>query len=315
MDRRQSLRLFRFLIVVAISVSLAPLYAFGQRNAEPILWERVNVGKRDLFYGPGGRSNLPDLSQVTLIREEKGGYSKKYRIRDADGRIWVAKVGKESQSETAAVRLIHGLGYKTEVNYLVPRLTIPGKGTFTNVRLEARPGDVDRGKEWRWEQNPFKGSPPLKGLLMMMAFINNWDLKTNNNVILTENGQKQYVISDLGVSFGKTGLHPFPLFRWIGRSRNDPEDYARSRFITSVKGNEVNVKYNGKKAGLMDNFTVADARWLANLLNQLSERQIRDAFRAANYTPDEIDTLTRAVQNRIAQLNGASRDRRIAGVR
>ena len=44
----------------------------------------------------------PDLSSVTLIREEKGGYSTKYRVRDGSGREWVAKVGKEAQPETVA---------------------------------------------------------------------------------------------------------------------------------------------------------------------------------------------------------------------
>ena len=72
----------------------------------------------------------PDLRRITFIKEEKGGYSKKYRVRDGSGREWVAKIGKEAQSETSAVRLLWGMGYVTEVNYLVPRITIPGKGTF-----------------------------------------------------------------------------------------------------------------------------------------------------------------------------------------
>ena len=258
---------------------------------------------------------MPDISRVTFIKEEKGGHSKKFRIRDASGRVWVAKVSDEAQSETAAVRLMYGLGYKTEINYLVPSLTIPGKGTFPNARLEARPDDVDRGKEWKWGKSPFEGTRPMKGLMLMMAFINNWDMKSANNVILTSNGQKQYVISDLGVSFGKTGSNPLPLFWRIGRSRNKPDDYAKSRFVTGVDDDEVNVRFNGKNRSRMDDFTTADARWLAGLLNQLSERQIRDAFRAANYSQRDINTLTRAVQFRIAQLTGASRDRRIAGIR
>jgi hypothetical protein len=30
--------------------------------------------------------------------------------------VWVAKIGKEAQSETVAVRLLWGAGYETEVN-------------------------------------------------------------------------------------------------------------------------------------------------------------------------------------------------------
>jgi hypothetical protein len=98
----------------------------------------------------------PDMRRVTFLKEETGGYSKKFRVRDGSGREWVAKLGKEAQSETAAVRLVWAVGYMTEINYLVPCLRIegapkPGKGMetcegggFANVRLEARPEGVKR---------------------------------------------------------------------------------------------------------------------------------------------------------------------------
>lgn len=283
-------------------------------GGKAILWERVNVSEQDLYYGPGGREMQPDLSRITFVREEKGGYSKKYRIKDGSGNTWVAKIGKEAQSETAAVRLISALGYKTEINYLVPSLTIPGKGTFTNVRLEARPEWIDRGKEWRWDRSPFAGTRPLKGLLLMMAFLNNWDIKNANNVILNTDSESWYAISDLGVSFGKGGIHSFPLLRWIGRSRNKPTDFAKSRFITKVDENRVKVHFTGKNPGLMK-FTTADARWLGDLLKQLSDRQIRDAFRAANYSSTDINLLTNAVRSRIEQLDRAGVDKRLAGAK
>ena len=144
----KTIRAFRTLIVLALLVSISSIdtgFAKPKKKKEaftgtPILWQRPdNISSRDLFLGPGGEVMRPDVSRITFIKEEKGGYSKKYRVRDAAGREWVAKIGKEAQSETSAIRLLWGLGYYTEVNYLVPRVTIPGKGTFTNVRFEARP--------------------------------------------------------------------------------------------------------------------------------------------------------------------------------
>src|SRR5215216_541835 len=115
----------------------------------PVLWQKpTDIASRDLLLGPGGEQMKPDVSRVTFVKEEKGGYSKKYRVKDAAGRVWVAKLGKEAQSETAAVRLVWAAGYVTEINYLVPQVTIEGKGTFENVRFEARPEDVDRWEEW-----------------------------------------------------------------------------------------------------------------------------------------------------------------------
>jgi hypothetical protein len=36
---------------------------------------------RDLYHGSGGARMRPNLRRFTLIEEEKGGYSKKYRVR------------------------------------------------------------------------------------------------------------------------------------------------------------------------------------------------------------------------------------------
>jgi hypothetical protein len=47
----------------------------------------------------------------------------------------------------------------------------------------------------------------------------------------------------------------------------------------------------------------ADARWMGQLLAQLSPTQIREAFRAAGYSQQEIDGFATVLQDRIAQLN------------
>jgi len=269
----------------------------------PILWERPNdIGSRDLFLGPGGESMRPDVRRITFIKEEKGGYSKKYRVRDAAGHEWVAKIGKEAQSETSAVRLLYGLGYLTEVNYLVPRVTIPGKGTFTNVRFEARPDNWKRAGEWQWKKNPFVGRPELQGLKILMALINNWDLKNSNNVILKVKGtdELRYAISDLGATFGHASTTP--LFWRFTRSRNDPSNYAKSDFFEKVKGDRVVLHFGGKNRGLIKDISIQDAQWVGSLLSQLSDAQIRDAFRAANYTPGQINLLASEVRERTNEL-------------
>jgi len=272
-------------------------------NGTPVLWERpTDITSRDLYLGPGGTSMRPDLRKLTFIKEEKGGYSKKYRVKDASGREWVAKIGKEAQSETSAVRLLWGIGYLTEVNYLVPRVTIPGKGTFNNVRFEARPAGWKRLDEWKWTKNPFVGTPEFQGLKIMMALINNWDMKdSNNKIIYTEkNNELRYIISDLGATFGHASTTP--LFWRFTRSRNSPPNYAKAKFLEKVKGNRVSIHFGGKNRGILKNITVQDAEWIASLLSQLSDQQIRDAFRAANYSPQQIDLLASTVRERTDQL-------------
>ena len=310
MNRLKRVRVAILLLVALLIPSVETGFAKSKKKKEtppgtPVMWRQPrDIGQRDLFLGPGGTSMRPDLRRITLLKEEKGGYSKKYRVRDGSGREWVAKIGKEAQSETSAVRLLWGLGYLTEVNYLVPRVTIPGKGTFTNVRFEARPDNWKRGGEWKWKQNPFVSTPEYQGLKIMMVLMNNWDLKDTNNVLIqvpTARGTElRYVISDLGATFGHASTIPV-LWR-ITRSRNNPKDYANSDFLEKVKGNRVQLHYGGKNRGLMNDIHVQDAIWVVNLLAQLSDEQLRDAFRAANYQPDQVDLLARVVRARANQL-------------
>jgi hypothetical protein len=270
-----------------------------------VFWNRPDdIKSRDLYLGPGGRELRPDLRKITFVKEEKGGYSKKYRVRDASGRVWVAKIGKEAQSETSAVRLLWSLGYQTEINYLVPRVTIPGKGTFQNVRFEMRPDNIERGDQWKWKRNPFLGTPEFQGLKIMMALINNWDLKDSNNVVLVTQGngetELRYAISDLGATFGHAST--VPLFWRIMRSRNNPEKYARTKFFEKVKGERVKLHFGGKSREIMKDITVNDAEWLGSWLSQLSDRQLADAFRAANYTPAQVNLLVSTVRTRANEL-------------
>ncbi|HEX7315946.1 MAG TPA: hypothetical protein VF297_18665 [Pyrinomonadaceae bacterium] len=286
----------------------------------PVLWRAPSdVSTLDLLAGPGGAEMKPE-APFTFVEEEKGGYSKKYRVRDAKGRVWVAKVGVEAQPETAVTRLVWAAGYIPEVTYLAPCAKIegapdPGKdfercqdGGLSNVRFEARPENTKRYGEWRWADNPFKGTRELQGLKIMMALVENWDLKDDNNRILAVSGdgatELHYVVSDLGATVGKTGGVGglMARLRQIKGTRNNPEDFANDKFVEGVEAGRVRFSFEGKNKALMQDITVEDARWLADILSRLSDKQLADAFRAANYNDDDVRLLAGAVRARINQL-------------
>jgi hypothetical protein len=307
------LRIHRIALVNVLLIAFAlPVLAQSEKQKKsmpvgtPVLWRDPGaIQSRNLLLGAGGEGMKPDLRKVTFTRKQDGGTSTKYRVKDASGNEWVAKLGKEAQPDTAANRLLWAVGYETEVAYLIPRLTIEGKGTFENVRLEARPKHIDRSGDWKWENNPFTGTPQFQGLKVMMVLINNWDIKDSNNEILatrnkeTGKNELRYIISDLGGSFGKTG-------GFFSRSRNKPSDFVKADFIEAVKANVIDFNYGGKSKKLFDNITISDAKWIGGLLTRLSEEQIKDAFRAANYLPEEVERLSRAVRQRIEALNNVS---------
>lgn len=308
-------------ILIVLSISTGTLAQKQSKKKKeppqgtPVLWqEPTDITSRDLFLGPGGESDKPDLSRVTFVRDQLGGgFSINYRVRDGGGKIWVAKLGKEAQPETASSRLLWAVGYVTETNYLVPCVQIQGApeprykvkrcegNGFANVKFEARPEDVKRLESWSWTNNPFTGTKEFQGMVVLMSLLNNWDLKDDNNKILyvaaTAGGQAElrYIISDLGATFGKTG-------GVLSHNRNAPEDFVKSKFVEGVEGNRVRFAYGGKNAGLFKNISVEQTKWIGSWLSQLSDQQLNDAFRAANYSPEEIALFTQAVRARINQL-------------
>src|SRR5688500_7018113 len=136
------------IISIVLLLSLASFSLAQEKKKEkekappqgtPILWqEPVDIEARDLLNGPGGESMKPDLSRVTFIALQTGGWSTKYRVRDGSGNIWIAKLSKEAQPETAAVRLLWALGYPTEINYLVPCVKIEGAPQPSKARCEGK---------------------------------------------------------------------------------------------------------------------------------------------------------------------------------
>ncbi len=320
LTRQRNSKFAALIITLLLSLSVT---GFGQDDSKkkkkeapqgtPILWrDPGDISTRDLLLGAGGAEMKPDISNVTFIKDEVGGYSAGFRVRDGAGNIWVAKLGKEAQPETASSRFVWAVGYVSEIHYLFPCVQIKGapdknvercegKG-FANVRFEARPKGIKRqGTIWSWANNPFAGTKELKGLIVMMAFLNNWDLKDDNNKLIyvpgSDGGQGEihYILSDLGATFGKTG-------GFMSRSRNDAQDYAKSKFIEGVEGGRVKFAYSGKNSALFKGITVADARWIGDLLSRLSDQQLTDAFRAANFDAEEIQMLVPAARARIDQL-------------
>jgi len=269
----------------------------------PVLWRApTDIASRNLFLGIGGDAMKPDLSRVTFVKEEKTGHSTKYVVKDAQGMEWRIKFSNEAQSETAASRLVWAAGYFTDIDYYVPQVTVEGKGVVKNARFEARPKGIKRiDDEWDWDNNPFKGTQQLQGLKILMVLLNNWDLKTANNRVLVVRDptrgttELRYIVSDLGATFGKYGSN-------ITHNRNQPKDYSKSKLIKQVNGERIIFAFHATHDQMLQNVTVSNAKWIANILSQLSDQQVSDAFRAGGYRAEEIQLLTQSFRARVNEL-------------
>src|SRR5262245_42968298 len=67
----------------------------------------TNLEERDLFYGPGGRSNAPDSNgRFTLTDFKQKGWNPGYDATDEKGREWSIKLGVESRVEVTLSRIL-----------------------------------------------------------------------------------------------------------------------------------------------------------------------------------------------------------------
>ena len=281
----------------------------------------------NLLYGAGGKGHAPNpRSRFTFLKEDMLATSPKFDIADQQGVQWKVKLGEEPQSETAAVRFLWAAGYFVDEDYYLTEIRVTGApklkrgeefvskdGTIYGARLERKRKDVEKRGTWDWFDNPFIDKRELNGLRVMMALLNNWDLKDVNNSIYEMGGERRYVVTDLGASFGNTGNS-------LTRSKSAPQESADSKVVESSTSDLVdfvlhsrpfflgalnvpNYQMRTRIEAITKKIPRADAKWLGHRLSMLSDTQIRDGFRAAGYTPDEIGVYTQALRKRIAELN------------
>ena len=305
-------------------------------SGKAILWRNPDdIASRNVFYGPGGEQDAPH-TRFTFLKEDLDGSNPKFDARDEYGVKWKVKLGAEARPETVASRLVWAVGYFTNEDYFLPNVRVEhmpshlkrgqnmvaADGSFHNVRLKRSLQNEKKTGNWKWSQNPFTGTRELNGLRVMMALINNWDLKDVNNAIYEEKNEEEtegpgqiYMVSDLGASFGAPG-------RWwpYKKSRNNLDVYSHSKFITKVTPDYVDFMTPTRPAlfyaiGMPQFFQRlhmrwigrrvprADAKWMGQLLAELSPEQIHQAFRAAGYSPDEVERFTSVIEKRIGELN------------
>jgi hypothetical protein len=319
------------LVFVAAAFSVISLWAAdkpAKEAATAVLWtEPADWATRDLYYGIGGKQHQPH-GPFAFVKEDMNGTNPKFDVTDSDGTKWKVKLGIEARPETVATRLAWAAGYYANEDYFLSEIQVSGMpphlqrgqkmiapgGIMHNVRLKRESKDEKKTGEWQWKEDPFKDSREWNGLRTLMALINNWDLKDENNGIYREGSRDIYMVSDLGASFGSAG-RSWPRYRakdnldsyrgsvFIKRIKADSVDFqtpARPRFVYLVNPKEyfsrIHLEYLGK------NVPRADAKWLGELLARLSPAQIHDAFRAAGYSPDEVAAFSQLLEARITKL-------------
>lgn len=175
------------------------------------------------------------------------GTNPKFIVKDSNGSKWKVKLGSEARSETTATRLIWAVGYFADEDYFIPEISVRGMkrltrgqefvskdGTVQGARLERHDERREKVGNWNWRNNPFSNTKEFSGLVVMRSLINNWDLKTENNAIIRVGNEYQYLVSDLGASFGNAGI-------W-SHSKGDFRGYRHSKFVKNTSEEDIDLR-------------------------------------------------------------------------
>jgi hypothetical protein len=311
------------LALIASALSFAGEGAATTPTGELVLWRAPRATTiADWVWGPGGKERAP-LAPFEFVKENLGGTNPKVEVRDARGRKWTVKFGGEVHTEVFASRLLYAVGYASEPTYYVAGGVIDGAtglhrakpfigkdGRFRNARFKLHDDRLqyaDRYK-WSWIESPFAGSQQLNGLRIMMMLLSNWDAKDardaegSNTAVFQDRGAASpvylYAMNDWGATLGSWG-------GFFKRDRWDIDAYERQtpQFVKGVKDGNIVWGYSGKHGeDITADITPGDVRWLLPYLAGITDEQLCTGLLASGATPAYAARFTRAIRNRIVQL-------------
>ena len=301
---------------VAKAFTTAPLVRQGKFS----LWHDPGpVAAIDFRYGVGGAELVPK-PPFRFVDEDLSGTDSKIKVKDANDRSWVVKLGHESRPDTFCTRLAWAVGYYVEPNYNVAQGVIEGvkdlrrakkdvdpEGRFQNGRFQLRAGSPKylRSVDWSWDENPFLGTPELGGLKVLMMLLSNWDNKDNrdaesrgsNTAIFQQDDLLIYFIEDWGGAMGNWG-------KYLTRSKWNSKSFLRqSSDFARIENGQIRWGYTGQHTELLKrDIRPTDVTWLLKYLGQVTDDQLRTGLLSSGASEEETRDYVQALRVRIQQL-------------
>ena len=273
------------------------------------LWrDPGNISGKDLFNGPWGKALAPDpAADYRFRRSKRGGANPGMIVVDSLNREWSVKQGAHGRTaegpiEVVLSRVLSAVGYRQPPVYFLPAFSLVdtfGARQEPGGRFRLNHPELKERGAWDWQNNPFVGTRPYSGLLVMLIMFNSSDLKNSNNSVFEHTirdgaVERWYVVRDLGSALGTTS-------RVLPR-RGDADGFAALPFLADSDSRYVRFGYTGWHDRLVrDRITADDVRWASGLLAQLTDAQWRDAFRAGGYDAAAAAPFIRRLREKIAE--------------
>ena len=282
------------------------------------VWHRTDVASMDLFRGPQGPKSFTPFQTITCdyVERPRRGTTPKFACALAPDDVVKVKYGSAEgkvYTEAVATRLFWALGFGANGEYRVkvqcrncpadpwnatqPRLPL---ATFEPAVVERElPGEEIAHKPdegWRFKEldlvDESRGGAPAAqrdALRLLAAFVQHSDNSPNNQRLLCrpEGVQKDasgrttctaslMYIEDLGSTFGRGNF-----WHQTTTARGNYREWSRVPVWEDGAGCRARLKPGMREPTLKDPVvSEAGRRFLADLLGQLSDAQIRDMFAA-----------------------------------
>jgi hypothetical protein len=308
--------MMRIATLALIAITGAACAGVGQpqvQNAPPpagaTMWvEPADLASRDLYYGPWGKEYAPDPQDVyNLVELKHSGVNLGMTVKDSKGREWSVKqpypgnLDSEAPVEVVVSRLLSAVGYRQPPVYYLPAFTLKddfGKKVVVGGRFRPKLDELKEVDAWDWANNPFVGKKEYQGLIVALMMFNSTDLKNSNNSLYERKDgdyvEQWYVARDVGSALGDTHR--------MAPRKNNIDAFEQMPFILGVSNGYVDFAYNGWYKNLVEQrIKPEEVAWISNLLGQLSDRQMQEAFRAAAYEPEMASRFIAKLREKIQQ--------------
>ena len=317
-------RYARAALAAAVAVGVSGAACAGAKRPAPqptasipgaTLWERpTDLATRDLFNGQWGREAAPDPEATyRLVERKHTGINLGMTVVDSRGREWSVKqpypggLDDEAPVEVAVSRLLSAVGYHQPPVYYLSAFPLKddwGTHIEPGGRFRLKPESLKDVGPWRWEENPFIGTRPYQGLLVLLVMFNDTDLKNSNNSVyqLSAGGRTErwFVVRDVGAVLGDIDRFT-PL-------KGDVQAFEHTPFILGFTNGYVQLAADPWYEKLVRNrITAGDLMWASDLLGEVSDRQMRDAFRAGGFQPAVADRFVRKLRDKVQQGRSLAR--------
>ena len=277
------------------------------------VWSPTDVGAVDLKAGPGAPGAFASNQWVTCEYKEKeqSGHSPKFVCETTPGHEVKVKYGPRNAEvfgEVLSTRLFWALGFPADQMYPVrvrcqgcPRdpsesPEMAGKVVVFDPaaierKLPGRAMETKGDSGWKWSELEDIGpeSPPgarahRDALKLLVAFVQHTDSKAANQRLLCPEGEEVgrtgcrrpvLMVSDLGLTFGHAGL--------LNKNKDSVDLSTWAQVPVWKDPARCVAELSGSLTGSLSNPKISEAgrAFLAGLLVQLTDAQLRDLFESA----------------------------------